>query len=153
MPEKDKTSSHDFWLQKKNFLFFWELKMITWFYSWNVCNTRNHAFLKIITLVHTRYWLFSWFCCIRVKNPDRIGGNQIYLKLCYTYLFSLLCIIETFSEDIRVSAQRHFQGVIEAKALRIVYGSTLADNRVLTFLCPPEIGGIMRYTSTLFYRI
>ena len=49
--------------------------------------------------------------------------------------------IEAFSEDIRVSTQKHFQGVIQAKALRIVYGSTLADNRVLTFLCPPEIAG------------
>ena len=75
-------------------------------------------------------------------------GKKPDLTLCY--LFSP--IIETFSEDIRVSAQRHFQGVIEAKALRIVYGSTLADNRVLTFLCPPEIGGILRYT-TLFNRI
>lgn len=47
--------------------------------------------------------------------------------------------IEAFSEDIRVSAQRHFQGVIEAKALRLVYGSTLAENRILAFLCPPGV--------------
>ena len=39
--------------------------------------------------------------------------------------------INSFSEDIRVSAQKHFQGVIEPRALRLVYGSTLAENRIL----------------------
>ena len=50
--------------------------------------------------------------------------------------------IEAFSEDIRVTAQRHFQGVIEPKALRLVYGSSTAENRILTFLCPPGVASI-----------
>ena len=41
--------------------------------------------------------------------------------------------INSFSEDIRVSAQKHFQGVIEPRALRLVYGSTLAENRILRY--------------------
>ena len=28
---------------------------------------------------------------------------------------------------------------MEPRALRLVYGSTLAENRILTFLCPPNV--------------
>ena len=30
-------------------------------------------------------------------------------------------------------------GVMEPIALRLVYGSTLSENRILTFLCPPNV--------------
>lgn len=54
--------------------------------------------------------------------------------------------INSFSEDIRVAAHRHFQGVIESRAMRLVYGSTLAENRVLTFLCPPSVASLWQDT-------
>ena len=54
--------------------------------------------------------------------------------------------INTFSEDIRVSVHKHFQGVIEPKALRLVYGSTLSENRILTFLCPPNVAALWQDT-------
>ena len=50
--------------------------------------------------------------------------------------------IDAFSEDIRVTAQRYFQGVIEPKPLRLVYGSTTAENRIITFLCPPQVASL-----------
>ena len=62
--------------------------------------------------------------------------------------------IDAFSEDIRVTAQRHFQGVIESKALRLVYGSTTAENRILTFLCPPKVASIwMEILTRLTHNI
>ena len=62
--------------------------------------------------------------------------------------------IDAFSEDIRVTAQRYFQGVIEPKPLRLVYGSTTAENRILTFLCPPNVASLwMEILSKLTQNI
>ena len=44
-----------------------------------------------------------------------------------------------YPEEVRVQAQRCFQGVAEPRVLRIVYGSTLADNKILSFICPPKV--------------
>ena len=68
--------------------------------------------------------------------------DEGYVDLAHVKDLKLTQDLNGFSEDIRVSAQKYFQGVIEAKALRLVYGSTLAENRVLTFLCPPSVAGI-----------
>ena len=68
--------------------------------------------------------------------------DEGYVDLTHVKDLKLSPDIDNFSEDIRVCAQKHFQGVIGAKALRMVYGSTLAENRVLTFLCPPSVGEV-----------
>ena len=37
---------------------------------------------------------------------------------------------------------------MEPRALRLVYGSTLAENRILTFLCPPNVAVLWEDTLT-----
>ena len=81
---------------------------------------------------------------LRLKYTNRSGeslaySDEGYIDLTHVKNLSLIPSIVAYPEEVRVQAQRCFQGVVEPKALRIVYGSTLADNKILTFLCPPKI--------------
>ena len=68
--------------------------------------------------------------------------DEGYVDLSHIKEIKLSSGFDTFPEEVRVSANKHFGGVLDPLALRIVYGSSLAENRILTFLCPPGVGGL-----------
>jgi hypothetical protein len=74
-----------------------------------------------------------------IINTIFLLQDEGYVDLAHIKELKMTSNIDSFPEDIRVSAQKHFQGVIEPKAIRLVYGSTLAENRILTFICPPGV--------------
>ena len=81
---------------------------------------------------------------LRLKYTNRSGeslaySDEGYIDLTHVKNLSLIPSIVSYPEEVRVQAQRCFQGVVEPRVLRIVYGSTLADNKILTFLCPPKV--------------
>ncbi len=54
---------------------------------------------------------------------------------------------DNFPEEVRVKLVKHFgNNASEVRALRIVYGSNLAENRVLTFLCPRGVADLWNET-------
>ena len=86
------------------------------------------------------------FCLIglRLKYTNRSGeslaySDEGYIDLTHVKNLSMIPSIVTYPEEVRVQAQRCFQGVAEPRVLRIVYGSTLADNKILSFICPPKV--------------
>jgi hypothetical protein len=43
--------------------------------------------------------------------------------------------------------------VVEPNVLRLVYGSTLADNKILTFLCPPKVASAWMETLRVLTQL
>ena len=95
---------------------------------------------------------------LRLKYTNRSGeslaySDEGYVDLMHVKNLSLIPNIVSYPEEVRVQAQRCFQGVVEPKALRIVYGSTLADNKILTFLCPPKVASAWMETLRLLTQM
>ena len=67
-------------------------------------------------------------------------SDEGYVDLNHVKDISLNDEWQSYQESVRVAIQRSAQGVFEPKTLKIVYGSSLAENRNVTFLCPPNLG-------------
>eukprot|EP00095_Tigriopus_kingsejongensis_P008940 snap_masked-scaffold199_size265817-processed-gene-1.12 protein:Tk08940 transcript:snap_masked-scaffold199_size265817-processed-gene-1.12-mRNA-1 annotation:"1-phosphatidylinositol -bisphosphate phosphodiesterase epsilon-1-like" len=81
---------------------------------------------------------------LRLKYTNRSGESlaytdEGYIDLMHMKDLSLSDDIYNFPESVRVVIHRAFQGAVEPKIMRIVFGSSLAENRTVHFLCPPEV--------------
>lgn len=82
---------------------------------------------------------------LRLKYANRTGESIAYtdegfVELTHMKDLSLVNELYSFPENVRLVLHKNFAGAMEPHTLRIVYGSSLADNRQVHFFCPPEIG-------------
>lgn len=81
---------------------------------------------------------------LRLKYTNRSGESlaytdEGYIDLMHMKDLSLSDDIYNFPENIRLNIHRTFQSAVEPTIMRIVFGSSLSENRTVHFLCTPEV--------------
>ena len=84
---------------------------------------------------------------LKLKYTNRSGESLAYADEGFIDLAHMKSLtvkgdeaVNAMPESARLIIHKNFQGSVEPTVLRIVYGSSLSENRTVQFVCPPDVG-------------